>query len=113
MPQSLPTPDTGTGRGLFDPSSSRRGYFPRPDETPTPHRFRAGEDGDLPSTILSLLRGDGVVLKSSTESAIRYLIEDRLAVYEARLQKATESINTAYNKLDELEPGGGSAVPDS
>jgi hypothetical protein len=110
MPQSLPTPETVTGLNTSLFGSSRRGYLQRPDDTPTPHRFRADESGDLPSLILSLLQNDGIVLKSSTESAIRHVIGDRLAGYEAKLQNSAESLEMAFKKLDELEKGGGSAI---
>ena len=110
MPQSLPTPemDTGLNTSLF--GSARGGYLQRPDDTPTPHRFRADENGDLPSLILSRLQNDGIVLKSSTKSAIRHMIGDRLAGYEAKLQNSAESLEMAFKKLDELEKGGSSAI---
>jgi len=107
MPQSLPTPETGTGLNTSLFSSSRRGYLQRPDDTPTPHRFRADENGDLPSLIFSLLQNDGIVLKNSTESAIRHVVGDRLAGYEAKLQNSAESLEMAFKKLDELENRGG------
>jgi len=110
--RALPTPDTGTGLGtrLFTANSSREGYLQKPDDTPTPHRFRADENGDLPSLIFGLLREDGITLKSSTESAIRHMIGERLAEYKAKLQNSTESLEMAFKKLDELERAGGSAT---
>lgn len=113
MPQALPTPDTGmgigagsgAGSGLFGASFSRRAYFQRPNESPTPHRFRADEGGDLASLILGLLQKDGIALRISTESAIRYHIGDQVAAYEAKLQNSAETINMLYGKLDEMEKG--------
>jgi len=110
MPQSLLTPETGTGSNTSFFGSSRGGYLQRPDDTPTPYRFRADENGDLPSLILSLLQNDSIVLKSSTKSAIRHVIGDRLAGYEAKLQNSAGSLELAFKKIDELEKGGGSAI---
>jgi hypothetical protein len=112
MPQNLPTPETGTGlsKRLFAASPFRERYPQKPDTSPTPYRFRADETGDLPSLIFGLLQKDGIVLKSSTESAIRHLVGDRLAGYEAKLQNSAESLEMAFKKLDELEKGGGPAI---
>lgn len=112
MLQSLPTPESRTrsSRSLFATDSSRGGYLQRLDDTPTRHRFRADEDGDLSSLIFGLLQKDGIVLRSSTESAIRHVIGDRISGYEAKLQNSGESLDNAFKKIDELEKGGGSAI---
>ena len=110
MLQSLPTPGTATGSsgGRFATESSRRGHLQRLNDSPTPRRFRVDGDEDLPSLILSLLQKDGIALKGSTESAIRHLIGDRVAGYEAKLQNSAESLEMAFQKLDDIETGGGS-----
>lgn len=94
-----------SSRGLFADDSSRRGRIQGLNDSPTPNRFRVDGKEDLPSLILGLLRKDGIVLKGSTESAIRHMIMDRLRGYEAKLQNSAESLQMAFEKLDELEEG--------
>lgn len=112
MYQTMPTPETGrsVGTRLFTANSSRGGHLQKPDGTPTPYRFRADENGGLSSLTFSLLQKDGIVLKSSTESAIRHVIGEWLAGYEAMLQNSAESLEMAFKKLDELERGDGSTT---
>ncbi len=103
MVQSLLTPETGTGSILANTNSSRGTFLRRVDGTPTPQRFRADENGDLLSVIFGMLEKDGIVLKSSTKSAISHVISERIAGYEAKLQNSAESLEKAFRKLDELE----------
>lgn len=80
------------------------------NDSPTSQRTRAGpgEDDDLASLVVRLLQQGGLTLKSSTESAVRHAIGDRVSKYEAALQNSEKSLAFALNKLGELEGDGGS-----
>ena len=56
------------------------------------------KDSDLASLILDRLQEDGVAIKSSTESAIRYMIGDRVVGYRAKLVHSIESLDTEFKK---------------
>lgn len=112
MPQALPTPETGRSYAtrLFTTNSSRGGNLQKPDGTPTPHRFRADENGDLFPRIFSLLQKDGIALKSSTEAEMRHMIGEWQAGYEAKIRNSAESLERTFKRLDELDVGAGSST---
>ncbi|KAJ6442868.1 ZIP family zinc transporter [Purpureocillium lavendulum] len=113
---SLLTPETGTNvrRRLFANGSSRK--RPAPDhghhnqDTPAPRRLRLAsslggdEDGDdLPTVVFGLLEKDGIVLKTSTKAAIRHAIGEYVAPLKAKWQNSKDSLDEAFEKIDELE----------
>ncbi|KAF3407832.1 hypothetical protein DPV78_000267 [Talaromyces pinophilus] len=102
------TPDSGVGFSAI--GSFRRGYLESTDVSPTPTRFRPNATEDIASAVLKKLQEDGLVIKSSTEVAIHCLINDKIKMYEARLQNLVENREMALQKLEELERTG-VAVP--
>ena len=104
------TPNTGSSSkmNLFG-SRTRRDCVQGMNDSPTMRRFRImdGDDDDLASHVIALLKQDGGALKSSTESAVRHTIGDRIAQYEAALQNSEKSLNFALQKLGELESDTG------
>lgn len=112
MPQALPTPETGRSYAtrLFTTNPSRGGNLQRPDGSPTPHRFRADENGDLFSRIFGLLQKYGIALKSSTEAEMRHMIGEWRAGYETQIQNSAESLQRTFKRLDELDGGAGTST---
>ncbi|KAJ6781748.1 hypothetical protein PWT90_08208 [Aphanocladium album] len=110
--QAWLTPGTGSSsRDLFGSGAARNRSLNLSD-SPTPHRYRSGgygrgdDDADeLASLVLGILRRDGVAIRSSTESAIRHTIGDRVAKYDAVLLNTEKSLSFTQMKLDELERG--------
>lgn len=111
--QAWLTPGTGSSSGnmLFGGSATRARNL-NVNDSPTPHRYRGGAEGrgaegadELASVVIGLLRRDGVAIRSSTESAIRHSIGDRVAKYDAALLNTEKSLSFAQKKLDELERG--------
>ena len=76
-------------------------------DSPTARRFvdADGDDGDLADFVVRQLRQDGIALKSSTESVIRYAIGSRIGKYEAAQKNSNDSLTLALDKLDRLEGG--------
>ncbi|KAM3426054.1 hypothetical protein NHJ13734_009698 [Beauveria thailandica] len=107
------TPRTGSSsRDVFFGGSAIRTRNLNLDDSPTSHRYRGGDEGrgdedadELASMVIGLLRRDCVAIRSSTESAIRHTIGDRVAKYDAALLNTEKSLSFAQKKLDELERG--------
>ena len=59
--------------------------------------------GDVTEKIMALLRSNNAELSSSTESFLRHIISTEVAVHEAKLRKAEETILELGNKLDNLQ----------
>ena len=107
------TPATGSSSRdvLFGGSATRTRNLDLND-SPSSHRYkgadegRADEDADeLASLVIERLRRDCITIRSSTESAIRHLIGDRVAKYDAVLGNTEKSLSFAQQRLDELERG--------
>ncbi|KAM3521619.1 hypothetical protein MY4038_008967 [Beauveria bassiana] len=107
------TPGTGSSsRDVLFGGSAARTRNLNLNDSPTSHRYRGGGEGrgdedtdELASLVIGLLRRDGVAIRSSTESAIRHTIGDRVAKYDAALLNTEKSLFFAQKKLDELERG--------
>ena len=62
-----------------------------------------GEESDLTTTILDLIRSDNLGLKVSTEMRLRHAIGLKLDVSEIKLRRYRETISELYKRLHELE----------
>lgn len=108
--EAMPTPNTGSSsRNLFSVGSRVRRVASVSD-SPSARRFvdADGDDGDLADFVVRQLKQDGIALKSSTESVIRYAIGSRIGKYEAAQNNCNDSLAHALDKLDKLESGGSS-----
>lgn len=110
--QSWLTPGTGSSsRVLFGGSATRTRNVDLNDSPSSRHNSGGGEgrgdeDADeLASLVIGLLRRDCVAIRSSTESAIRHIIGDRVTKYDAALVNTERSLSFAQKRLDELERG--------
>ena len=105
----MPTPNTGSSPrvNLFGGGSSRARRVASVTDSPTARRFvdADGDDGDLADFVVRQLRQDGIALKSSTESVIRYAIGSRIGKYEAAQKNSNDSLALALETLDKLESG--------
>lgn len=112
--QTLITPRTGPGSRdvLFGASATRTRNLDL-DDSPSSHRSRGDREvvrgdedaNELASLVIELLRRDRVAIQRSTESAIRHIIGDRVAKYDAVLVNTEKSLLFAQEKLAELERG--------
>lgn len=104
--EAMPTPNTGSSSrvNLFS-GGDKAGRVSSINDSPTARRFVHVDngDGDLASFVIGLLKHDGIALRSSTESLVRYTIGSRIGGYEAALKKSKDSLASASQKLDELE----------
>lgn len=108
--EAMPTPNTGSSsRNLFS-AGSRVRRVASVSDSPTTRRFidADGDDGDLADFVVRQLKQDGIALKISTESVIRYAIGSRIGKYEAAQNNSNDSLAHALEKLDKLESGGSS-----
>ncbi|OAQ99104.1 hypothetical protein LLEC1_02358 [Akanthomyces lecanii] len=103
--EAMPTPNTcSSSRTLFNIGSRARRVASVSD-SPTARRFvdADGDDGDLADFVVRQLKQDGIDLKNSTESVIRYAIGSRIGKYEAAQKNSNDSLALALEKLDKLE----------
>lgn len=106
---AMPTPSTGSRSrvNLFG-GGARAGRVASVTDSPTARRFFDADvdNGDLADFVIRQLEQDGIDLKSTTESVIRYAIGSRIGKYEATLKNSEDSLAFAFQKLDRLENGG-------
>ncbi|KAJ4151513.1 hypothetical protein LMH87_012206 [Akanthomyces muscarius] len=105
--EAMPTPNTGSSSRTLFGGGSRARRVASMSDSPTARRFvdADGDDGDLADFVVRQLRQDGIALKSSTESVIRYAIGSRIGKYEAAQKNSNDSLTLALEKLDRLESG--------
>ncbi|KAJ3479670.1 hypothetical protein NLG97_g8261 [Lecanicillium saksenae] len=107
--KSMLTPNTASSskRNLFAGGAGAR-PVPSVNDSPTRQRFvrvDSGDDEDLTTVIMTLLKGEGIALKPTTEYLVRDAIGSRVIRYEAELKNTKNSLEWALQKLGDVEAG--------
>ncbi|KAM3539161.1 hypothetical protein ARSEF1564_007916 [Beauveria bassiana] len=104
--EAMPTPHTGSSSrvNLFS-GGGRAGRLSSVNDSPTARRFAHVDtsDDDLASVVIHVLKQEGIVLRSSTESLVRHAIGSHVGKHEAALKNSNDSLAFALQRLDELE----------